>query len=82
MRPRAPRARAQTSRAPSLQPDEIWCRTQAIDMTNIASRRRVTVPCGRASERDFKQGAMAVGARTMQDGGAMLGWSRQQVRYP
>lgn len=27
---------------------------------------RVTVPCGRASEKLFKQGAMAVGARTMQ----------------
>jgi len=40
---------------------------------------RVTVPCGRTMESEFKRGAMAIGARTMQEGGAMLGWSREQV---
>eukprot|EP00293_Proteomonas_sulcata_P011156 CAMPEP_0184289098 /NCGR_PEP_ID=MMETSP1049-20130417/1555_1 /TAXON_ID=77928 /ORGANISM="Proteomonas sulcata, Strain CCMP704" /LENGTH=788 /DNA_ID=CAMNT_0026595753 /DNA_START=1 /DNA_END=2369 /DNA_ORIENTATION=- len=40
---------------------------------------RVTVPSGRIAESNFKMGAMAVGARTMQEGGAMQGWSREQV---
>ena len=41
---------------------------------------RVTVPSGRISETGkYKSGALAVGARTMQEGGAMGGLSREQV---
>ena len=41
---------------------------------------RVTVPAGRIAETGkYKSGALAVGARTMQEGGAMLGLSREQV---
>ena len=38
---------------------------------------RVTVPSGRMTE--LKPGALALGARTMQEGGAMLDWTREQV---
>jgi hypothetical protein len=41
---------------------------------------RVTVPAGRIAEcGKYKSGALAVGARTMQEGGAMLGLTREQV---
>ena len=41
---------------------------------------RVTVPAGRIAETGkYKSGALAVGARTMQEGGAMLGLTREQV---
>jgi len=41
---------------------------------------RVTVPSGRIAEKDkYLSGALAVGARTMQEGGAMMGLTREQV---
>ena len=41
---------------------------------------RVTIPAGRIAETGkYKSGALAVGARTMQEGGAMLGLTREQV---
>ncbi len=40
---------------------------------------RVAVPCGRAAEAGRKAGVLAVAARAMQEGGAMLGWKREQV---
>jgi hypothetical protein len=41
---------------------------------------RVTVPSGRIAETGkYKSGALAVGARTMQEGGAMMGLTREQV---
>ena len=42
---------------------------------------RIVAPGGRDAERrlGFKKGAMAVGARTMQEGGAFGPWTREQV---
>jgi hypothetical protein len=40
---------------------------------------RIVVPGGRQLERHFGHGAVAVGARTMQEGGAFGSWAREQV---
>ncbi|KAJ1472127.1 hypothetical protein T484DRAFT_1841566, partial [Baffinella frigidus] len=47
------------------------------DAESQRAHLRVTVPSGRMTE--VKAGALALGARTMQEGGAMRGWTREQV---
>lgn len=41
---------------------------------------RVTLPGGRQLESVLGKGSVAIGARTMQEGGAFGRWSREQVR--
>lgn len=41
---------------------------------------RVTLPGGRQLEALLGRGAVAIGARTMQEGGAFGTWIREQVR--
>ncbi len=53
--------------------------SQVTDSEPQRAHLKVTVPCGRTSETAAAPGAMAIGARTMQEGGALLGWSREQV---
>jgi hypothetical protein len=40
---------------------------------------RIAVPGGRQLERHFGHGSVAIGARTMQEGGAFGSWAREQV---
>ena len=40
---------------------------------------RVTLPGGRQLESLLGKGTVAIGARTMQEGGAFGGWIREQV---
>lgn len=40
---------------------------------------RIIVPGGRQLESVFGKGSVAIGARTMQEGGAFEGWAREQV---
>lgn len=41
---------------------------------------RVTLPGGRQLESSLGKGSVAIGARTMQEGGAFGRWIREQVR--
>lgn len=42
---------------------------------------RVTLPGGRQLESILGSGVVAIGARTMQEGGAFGSWIREQVRF-
>lgn len=52
-----------------------------VDAESQRGHLRIVAPGGRAAERrlGFKSGSMAVGARTMQEGGAFGEWTREQV---